>query len=72
MAAEINKQKALEIARQDASTAYREMGHFKPSVNFQDGQWIVNFTSVHAQESGGGPSYVISKTGEILSKQYGQ
>jgi hypothetical protein len=72
MAAEINKQKALEIATNDASEVYRDMGFFKPSVNFQDGQWVVHFTSVNAQQSGGGPQYVISKMGEIVSKQYGQ
>jgi hypothetical protein len=72
MAAEINKQKALEIATKDASEVYRDMGFFKPSVNFLDGRWVVHFTSVNTQQSGGGPQYVISKTGEIVSKQYGQ
>jgi hypothetical protein len=72
MAAEISKQQALEIATKDASGVYNNMGFFKPSVNFQDGQWVVHFTSVNAQQSGGGPEYVISKTGEIVSKLYGQ
>ena len=72
MAADINKQKALEIATRDASEVYRNMGFFKPSVDFKDGQWIVNFTSVNSQHSGGGPQYVISKAGEIVSKRYEQ
>ena len=72
MAAEINKQKALEIATKDASGVYRNMGFFKPSVDFKDDQWVVSFNSVNSQQSGGGPQYVINKAGEIVSKQYGQ
>ena len=72
MAAEINKQKALEIASKDASGAYRNIGSFKPSIDFKDGQWIVSFASVNSQETGGCPQYVISKTGEIVSKRYEQ
>jgi hypothetical protein len=72
MAADINKQKALEIATKDASGVYSNMGFFKPSVDFKDGQWVVRFTSVNSQHSGGGPQYVINKAGEIVSKQYGQ
>ena len=72
MASEINKQKALEIATKDASGAYRNVGSFKPSIDFKDGQWIVSFSSVNSQETGGCPQYVISNTGEIISKRYEQ
>ena len=72
MAAEINKEKALEIATKDASGAYTNMGSFKSSIDFKDGQWIVSFASVNSEETGGCPQYVISKTGEIVSKRYEQ
>jgi hypothetical protein len=70
--ADISKQKALEIARKDASGVYRNMGFFKPSVDFKDGHWVVNFTSVNSRHAGGGPKYVINKAGEIVSKRYEQ
>jgi hypothetical protein len=72
MAAEINKQKALEIATKDASGVYRNLGSFKPSIDFKDGQWIVSFASVNRRATGDCPQYVISKTGDIVSKRYEQ
>lgn len=69
----VDKNQALNIARQDARTAYRDLDAYDVTIELQDGNWKVDYELKDKKARGGGPHYIISgDTGEILSKRYEQ
>ena len=73
MDSRIGKEHALEIARRDALTAYRDLTPYEVFIEWHDGNWKVDYELRDKQAQGGGPHYVIAaETGAILSKRYDQ
>jgi hypothetical protein len=69
----IDEEQALEIARRDASLAYRDLDAYDVRSELRGGNWSVDYQLRDKQAQGGGPHYVISaQTGAILSKRYEQ
>ena len=69
----ISKDEALEIARQDASSAYADLTIYAVKITSQDGNWRDDYEITDPNLQGGGPHYVISgATGEIASRRYEQ
>ena len=69
----IDKERALEIARQDARQAYRDLTPYDVTAELRDGHWKIDYELRDKHAQGGGPHYVISATtGAILSKRYDQ
>ena len=70
---QVDKNQALNIARQDALIAYRNLDNYKVTIELQDGNFKVDYELKDKEAQGGGPHYIISgDTGEILSKRYEQ
>lgn len=70
---QVDKNQALNIARQDALTVYRDLDHYEVIIELHDGNWKVDYELKNREANGGGPHYIISgDTGEILSKRYEQ
>jgi len=73
METKIGKEQALEIARQDAVLAYRDLTPYEVTIELRDGNWKIDYALRDEESQGGGPHYVISaETGAILSKCYEQ
>jgi hypothetical protein len=69
----IEREKALEIAEQDASLVYSDLSIYDVSVSIDNNNWKIDYNLKDKTLRGGGPHYVISgATGEILQKQYEQ
>jgi hypothetical protein len=69
----IGKDEALEIAEQDARTAYRDLSIYEVETELVSGNWQIDYELKDKSLRGGGPHYLISgQTGEIISKRYEQ
>lgn len=69
----VDEQQAANIARQDAQSAYRDLGAYEVTVTIEGGNWKVDYELKDRKSQGGGPHYIISgQTGAILSKRYEQ
>lgn len=69
----IDKEKALEIANNDAQKVYRDLSIYNIKAELIDEKWHIDYNLSNPQMLGGGPQYVISaKTGKILSYKYEQ
>jgi hypothetical protein len=69
----VDKNQALNIARQDALSVYRDLDYYEVTIELHEGSWKVDYELKDREALGGGPHYIISgNTGEILSKRYEQ
>ncbi len=69
----IDKEKALEIANNDAQKAYRDLSIYNIKAELIGEKWHIDYNLSDPKMLGGGPHYVISaKTGKILSYKYEQ
>lgn len=71
-AMKIDQTQAIEIARRDAQTAYRDLSPYDVVAVEKDGQWRVTFVLKDKESQGGGAQYIISGDGQIVSKRYYQ
>ena len=71
-AMKIDQAQAIEIARRDAQTAYRDLSPYDVVAIEKDGQWRVTFVLKDKESQGGGAQYIISGDGQIVSKRYYQ
>jgi hypothetical protein len=71
-AMKIDRTQAIEIARRDAQTAYRDLSPYDIVAIEKDGQWRVTFVLKDKESQGGGAQYLISGDGQIVSKRYYQ
>ena len=64
---------ALQIAREDALRAYREVDDFLIKIFRQPDGWHVDYEIEEPYTCGGGPHYIIDvQSGEITWKRYDQ
>jgi hypothetical protein len=71
--ANVDKEAALSIAREDAVKVYGSLERFDVYTLETKRMWYVIFELKDERLNGGGPQYVISKrTGMILDKKYNQ
>lgn len=69
----ITSDQALQIARSDAESAYRDLTGYRIIIMLQDDGWHIDYELADPRLKGGGPHYVIDgKSGEIVSKRYEQ
>jgi hypothetical protein len=68
----ITEQQALEIARKDAATAYRDLSIYTVRVSHEADGWHVDYDLTDPNLLGGGPHYVISESGQIAQRRYEQ
>jgi hypothetical protein len=69
----IDKERALAIAKEDASTVYRDISIYKVRAELKENNWYIDYELINPALQGGGPHYIISgSTGEIISKRYEQ
>jgi hypothetical protein len=69
----VDKQEALRIAHDDASTQYRDLSIYDVIIELDDGNWKIDYDLKDKNSQGGGPQYLISsETGAILKKTYYQ
>ena len=68
----IDRAQAVEIARRDAETAYRDLSPYDIVAIEKDGQWRVTFVLKDKDAQGGGAQYLISADGTIVNKRYYQ
>ena len=71
-AMKIDRTQAIEIARRDAQTAYRDLSPYDIVAIEKDGKWRVTFVLKDKEAHGGGAQYVISGDGQIVEKRYYQ
>lgn len=71
-AMKIDQAQAIEIARRDAQTAYRDLSPYDVVAIEKDGQWRVTFVLKDKESQGGGAQYIISGDGQIVTKRYYQ
>jgi hypothetical protein len=68
----ITEQQALDIARKDAATAYRDLSIYTVRVSRKPDGWHVDYDLTDPSMLGGGPHYVISESGEITQRRFEQ
>ena len=68
----IDRAQAVEIARRDAHTAYRDLSPYDVVAIEKDGQWRVTFVLKDKEAQGGGAQYIIAADGRIVDKRYYQ
>lgn len=70
----ISEERALELAREWASKAYRDLSVYNVAIELKDdGNYYVDYTLSNPNMVGGGPHFVISaKTGELISSRFAQ
>jgi hypothetical protein len=69
----ITKEKALEIASENASLYYRDLSVYVITVQILNDNWKVDYELKDGNLDGGGPHYTISgKTGEIIESHFDQ
>ena len=69
----VNKEKALDIAAQDAATAYKDLSGYEIDAELKDTLWVITYKAGPTMGRAGGPYYEISSnSGEILNKVYYQ
>lgn len=70
---EADRDRAVAIAKEDASKVYRSLEPYEILVSESSKRWFVKFKLKDKTLNGGGPEYVISKkTGKIIKKRYWQ
>ena len=73
MEPKISKEKALEIARENAEAAYGDLSLYEVQIEFVEGNWKVDYALKDKTRHGGGAHYIISsETGEIVSGYHEQ
>lgn len=69
----ITIEEALEVARLDAESAYRDLSPYRVDVRLGSAGWHIEYWLKDPGVQGGGPHYIIdAQTGAILSKTYYQ
>ncbi len=63
----------LQIAHEDAASAYRDLSPFRITLTLKENGWHVDYDLTQPGVAGGGPHYVIDpENGAILWKVYEQ
>lgn len=69
----IDREQALEIAREDAERYYRDLSAYRVEATFDGVNWHVDYELADETLEGGGPHYVIGgEDGEIVSRRLEQ
>ena len=69
----ISCDRALQIARVDAESVYRDLAHYRITIAFEPAGWQIDYEPRDPELQGGGPHYVIDpETGAVVSKRYDQ
>ena len=69
----IDKNKALEIADENAGKFYRDLSVYDVLIRLEDNNWHVDYILKDKNLDGGGPHYIISAaTGEISDMRFEQ
>ncbi|HEX5150587.1 MAG TPA: hypothetical protein VFW07_04030 [Parafilimonas sp.] len=69
----IDKNKALEIAGENAGKFYRDLSVYDVLIKLEDDNWHVDYILKDKHLDGGGPHYIISAaTGEIVDMRFEQ
>lgn len=69
----ITREKALQIAREDAEKVYRDLSGYQVDIKLEHDGWRIDFELKDPDLDGGGPHYVIDPlNGRIVSKRYEQ
>jgi len=69
----IDKNKALEIADENAGRFYRDLSVYDVLIRLEDNNWHVDYILKDKNLDGGGPHYIISAaTGEISDMRFEQ
>jgi hypothetical protein len=73
VAAAIQADQALHVARVDAEQAYGDLSLYRITLVLEQDGWHVDYELKDPRWNGGGPHYVIDgQIGVILSKRYDQ
>ncbi len=62
----------IEIARENAGRIYRDLSIYKINAIIEGENWRVDFELTDKTMDGGGPHYIISSEGKMISKRYEQ
>jgi hypothetical protein len=69
----INKEKALEIANENAVKFYSDLSVYDVVARLEDDNWHIDYILKDKNLDGGGPHYIISAiTGEIADMRFEQ
>lgn len=69
----ISREKALQIAHEVASAAYRDLSVYKIKAARRGRRWRVDYCLKDPGMVGGGPHFIISaETGEVLTSRFEQ
>jgi hypothetical protein len=69
----IDKNKALQIADENAGKFYRDLSVYMVNIELNNNKWHVDYILKDKNLDGGGPHYIISaETGEILEIRFEQ
>ncbi len=69
----MNKIKVLEVAREHAAQAYRDLSVYEVTARLEGDTWYIDYELADKNLDGGGPHYAISaESGEILSCRFEQ
>jgi hypothetical protein len=69
----VDKEGALKIAHDDASTQYRDLSIYDVTIELEGENWKIEYELKNKNSRGGGPHYLISaETGTIVKKTYYQ
>ena len=69
----ISRDQVLQIAREDAEKAYRDLSSYRVEAQLEQDGWHVDYELKNPKAEGGGPHYVIDPAnGKILRKKYEQ
>jgi hypothetical protein len=64
---------ALRVGRVDAEQTYRDLSHYRITIQLEEDGWHIDYDLPKAGWAGGGPHYVIdATTGTILEKRHEQ
>ena len=69
----IDKEKALQIATDNAGQIYRDLSIYTITAKLENNQWFIDYNINDPTVAGGGPHYIINATtGVIDSFRYEQ
>lgn len=69
----VDREKALEIAHEDAQTMYRNLELYDVLIEEAGPNWKVDYELKDRNALGGGPHYLISReSGKIVEQRYEQ
>ncbi|MGE0822562.1 MAG: PepSY domain-containing protein [Candidatus Binatia bacterium] len=69
----ISRDQVLQIARDDAEKAYRDLSAYRVDAKLEPDGWHVDYELKNPHANGGGPHYIIDPvSGKILRKKYQQ